>query len=109
MYSLLWWVVVAVDRADHRELVIEPVRVIQNYDAGMRGVDVPCLRRFPELLQALVHHVERAADGDGGNGDADEEGEALLDGRSADQISLSSNPARCRLPRLRRCRPRRRW
>ena len=38
-----------------------------------------------KVLQALVHQLERAADGEGGDDDADEEGEALHARRGADE------------------------
>src|SRR5205814_1089330 len=71
----------------YRELIDEAVRVVLHGDAGVGRVQVPGSGSFLELLHAEVHQVERDADGDGGHGNADEEGEALLDGGGADEVA----------------------
>ena len=76
----------AVGRLDG-EAVDESVCIFKDSDAFMRIGDVPGVRRFAKFLKTSVHYVECPADGEGGDGDADEEGIALLEGRGADKVA----------------------
>ena len=87
MYSDLWWVVAGLVGGENADLFGQVLGVGLDGDAGMGGVDVPGLRGGVELLQAGVHEVEREADDDGGDDDADHERDLLQARRGADDVA----------------------
>ena len=55
--------------------------------AGMRRMDVPRLRGRVELLQTRVHQVQREADHEGRNHDADDQRNLLQPRRGANDVT----------------------